>query len=435
MKEVAILQIHVVRPMESLFTIAQAYGIPMNQLIQVNEIPNPNQLVVGQTLIIPIVGKFHWVSPGESLYTISQMYNISMSELTRINQIASPAQIVPGTRLYIPPTPRPTVDVGAYIDPAVTRERSVEEINKVGEHLTFLTIFSYHINRDGTLSPLVDQPLINAAYQDDVAPLMVLANIEDGAFSTELATLLLTDEALQDKVLEESIRIMKEKGYLGLDFDLEYLGAENRERYNAFLRKAAARLRAEGFFISSALAPKTEDDQVGVLYEGHDYAAHGEIVDFIFFMTYEWGWSGGPPMAVSPINQVRRVMEYAVSRVPRNKIMMGIPLYGYDWTLPYVPGGRWAKVISPQQAIQLAAQYNVPIQYDPVAQAPHFNYQDAAGNTHEVWFEDARSIQAKFNLVKELGLRGFFYWSLGPAFPQNWLLIQDNFTVRKRVSP
>jgi len=142
---------------------------------------------------------------------------------------------------------------------------------------------------------------------------------------------------------------------------------------------------------------------------------------------------GGPPRAVSPINEVRRVMEYAISEVPRDKIMMGIPLYGYDWTLPYEQGGSWAKSISPQRAIELAQKYGVAIQYDPISQAPYFFYTDEQGRRHEVWFEDARSIQAKFNLAKELGIRGVFYWVLGNDFPQNWLLIQDNFNVRKRV--
>ncbi|KYD11742.1 hypothetical protein B4119_0008 [Parageobacillus caldoxylosilyticus] len=111
---------------------------------------------------------------------------------------------------------------------------------------------------------------------------------------------------------------------------------------------------------------------------------------------------------------------------------MGQNLYGYDWTLPYVPGGPYARAISPQQAIRLAAQHNVAIQYDTRAQAPHFRYRDENGKEHEVWFEDARSIQAKFNLVKELGLRGMSYWKLGLDFPQNWLLLTDNFTVVKR---
>jgi spore germination protein len=427
------LQIHLVKTGDTLWRISQAYGVSMEELIRTNKILNPSQLVVGQTIVIPIRGRYHWVARGETLYSISRLYNISLNELIKINRIYNPNQIPIGLRLYIPQQPRPSVDVNAYIDPRMTGAASAQIVNEVGEHLTFLAIFSYAVNRDGTLTPVTDQPSINAAYGDRVVPLMVLTNFEGGTFSQELATTVLTNSNLQDKILNEAIRIMDEKGYRGLDFDFEYLGRENRERYNSFLRKARTRLKEKGYFISSALAPKLSDEQKGILYEGHDYAAHGIIVDFIFFMTYEWGWSGGPPMAVSPIDQVRKVMEYALSVVPRNKIMMGIPLYGYDWTLPYVPGGRWAKSISPQAAIQLAVRYKQDIQYDPVSQAPFFHYTDENGARHVVWFEDARSIQAKFNLVKELGLRGFFYWVLGNDFPQNWLLIEDNFTVNKRV--
>ena len=427
------MQIHVVRPGDTLWRLSQAYGVPVNQLIESNKIPNPTRLVVGQTIVIPIVGSYHWVRPGESLYTISRQYNVPISELIRINQILNPNQIPVGLPLYIPPKPRPTIDVGAYIDPRLTGARSATIVDQVADNLTFLNVFSYQINTDGTLTPVNDQPSINAAYRHRAAPLMVLTNFTEGRFSIELATKILNDEALQDKILDEAIAIMEEKGYVGLDFDFEYLGAQNREPYNQFLRKAASRLREKGYFISTALAPKLSAGQIGTLYEGHDYKAHGEIVDFIFFMTYEWGWSGGPPMAVSPLNQVRKVMEYAVSVVPKNKIMMGMPLYGYDWTLPYVPGGKFARAISPQQAIELAVRYNARIEYDPIAQAPHFNYYDEQGREHEVWFEDARSVQASFNLVKELGIRGLFYWVLGYDFPQNWLLIQDNFLVRKRV--
>src|SRR5690606_10102289 len=130
----------------------------------------------------------------------------------------------------------------------------------------------------------------------------------------------------------------------------------------------------------------------------HDYAAHGTYSDFVVIMTYEWGYSGGPPMAVSPIGPVREVLEYALTEMPGNKILMGQNLYGYDWTLPFVPGGEYARAISPQQAIALARRMNAAIEYDYTAQAPFFRYIDEQGRTHEVWFEDARSIQAKFDL-------------------------------------
>ncbi|MNP15109.1 Spore germination protein YaaH [compost metagenome] len=183
------------------------------------------------------------------------------------------------------------------------------------------------------------------------------------------------------------------------------------------------------------MAPKTSATQQGRWYEAHDYRAHGQIVDFVVIMTYEWGYSGGPPQPVSPIGPVRKVLEYALTEIPAGKIMMGQNLYGYDWTLPYVQGGPFAKAVSPQAAIGLARQHGVSIAYDYRAQAPHFGYTDGEGKEHVVWFEDARSIQAKFNLLKELGIRGISYWKLGLPFPQNWLLLENNFVVVKKTPP
>ncbi len=428
------MQIHVIKPGDTLWRLSQQYNTPLNDLISANEIPNPDQLVIGQTLVIPIWGSYHWVQPGETLYGISLQYNLPLQALISINGIINPNRIPVGLRLYIPQAPRPSIEVGAYMDVQMTGGASASIVDKVGENLTYLTIFSYAVNRDGSLKQINDNAVIAAAYRQRVAPLMVLTNFEAGTFSTDLATTILSSEDLQNRVLDNAIAIIAEKGYLGLDVDFEYLGSANRERFNAFMEKAATRLHARNYLLSTALAPKLSRDQRGLLYEGHDYQSQGETNDFIFFMTYEWGWSGGPPMAVSPIDQVRRVLEYALTVVPRDKIMMGIPLYGYDWILPYVPGGPWARSISPQQAIALATRYRTTIQYDPTSQAPFFNYIDEQGRRHVVWFEDARSIQAKFDLVKELGIRGFFYWVLGREFPQNWLLIQDNFIVRKRVA-
>lgn len=426
------LQIHVIKPGDSLWNISNFYGSSVNSIVEANELTNPNQLIVGQSLVIPISGNYHIVRPGESLYEISKLYNLTVNELLNANRIQNPQQLPIGLRLYIPKV-RPLVDVLSYLDLNIIRNNTVKEINKVGEHLTYLSIFGYHINRDGTLKPVDDEEAITAAYQNKIVPLMAITNVEGDTFSNALATYIFSDENLQETILTEIIKTMQQKGFLGLDVDFEYVGRENREKYKEFLRRASRRLRPYGFTLSVALAPKLSDTQKGTLYEGHDYQGIGEIVDFVLLMTYEWGWSGGPPMAVAPINEVRKVVEYALTVIPPKKIMMGIPLYGYDWTLPYVKGGKWARGISPASATKLASKYNAAIQYDYTAEAPYFNYVDENKQEHVVWFEDARSIRAKFNLVKELNLRGFFYWVLGRDFPQNWLLIEDNFTVRKRV--
>ncbi len=262
---------------------------------------------------------------------------------------------------------------------------------------------------------------------------MIITNLENQAFSDELGRILLNDDTVKRRLLNEIVENAKRYGFYDIHFDFEYLRPEDREAYNQFLREARDLFHREGLEISTALAPKTSATQQGRWYEAHDYRAHGQIVDFVVLMTYEWGYSGGPPQAVSPIGPVRDVIEYALTEMPANKIVMGQNLYGYDWTLPYTAGGTPARAVSPQQAIVIADQNNASIQYDQTAQAPFFRYTDAENRRHEVWFEDARSIQAKFNLIKELNLRGISYWKLGLSFPQNWLLLSDQFNVVKKT--
>jgi spore germination protein len=262
--------------------------------------------------------------------------------------------------------------------------------------------------------------------------MMVVTNLEEGRFSDELGRIILTDEDFQNRLLNNIILTARRMNFRDVHFDMEFLPPEHREDYNNFLRKASQRLREEGLLMSTALAPKVSATQEGAWYEAHDYRVHGEVADFVVLMTYEWGYSAGPPLPVSPIGPVRDVVNYALTEIPGEKIMLGQNLYGYDWKLPFVEGGEYARAISPQEAIRLAWEHNTTILYDLQAQAPYFNYTAADGQEHIVWFEDARSIQAKFDLIKELSLRGISYWRLGLGFPQNWLLLNDSFYIIKR---
>ena len=154
----------------------------------------------------------------------------------------------------------------------------------------------------------------------------------------------------------------------------------------------------------------------------------GAAANSVLLMTYEWGYTYSPPMAVAPINQVRRVVEYAVTRIPAEKIDLGIPNYGYDWTLPFTEGISRARTIGNIEAVQLAAENNAEIFFSETAQSPYFFYNDGAAE-HEVWFEDVRSMQARFDLIKEFGLRGAGYWQIMRLFRANWILAEDNFRI------
>lgn len=427
-----IMQIHVVQRGESLYGIAQAYGISYEEIAEANEIPDPAQLVTGQALVVPIEGSYHIVHPGQSLYTISNLYGISVQELANMNNLSQTAVLQIGQPLKIPTQSKRAVNSFLYVEPRIPVAQSmVNEVrNRVGD-LAFLGMFSYQVHRDGSLTEPSTDGILQIARDAGVTNALVVSNLEDYAFNADLAHALFIDDAAQNQLFGNLIQIANDEGYGEIHFDFELLHPEDRELYNNFLRKARDRFHGAGFKISAAVAPKASDVTTGI-YGAHDYAALGEILDYVMLMTYEWGYTYSDPQAVSPIQPVRSVLNYAISVIPREKIFLGQNLYGYDWTSPFPPqGGPPARAISPQQAIALALERAAEIQYDPQSQAPFFQYYDETGTLHVVWFEDARSIQAKFDLMKELGIGGIMYWKLGLAFPQNWLLLHDNFNVRK----
>ncbi|TPG68328.1 LysM peptidoglycan-binding domain-containing protein [Brevibacillus laterosporus] len=424
------MTIYVVRPGDSLYRIANRYNTSVEQIANDNDLNPQQMLVVGQSLVI-VTPKQYRVQPGDTLYQIGIRFNVSIQQLVAANGLSASEPLYPGMVLIIPLAPKPMIEVNAYIEPrkdlAVTEQIAREAV----PYLTYIAPFSYQIKRDGTLSLLALDDLPTIAASSGATLMMVITNLENHQFSAELGGEILNDEQKQDRLLDEITRRAKEYGFSDIHFDIEHLYPKDREAYNKFLRKARDRLHANGYLISTALAPKTSATQQGQWYEAHDYRTHGEIVDFVIIMTYEWGYSGGPPMAVSPIGPVRHVLEYALTEIPSKKIMMGQNLYGYDWTLPYRPGGQYAKVVSPKEAVNLARRYQQSILYDQVAQAPHFRYYDERGREHQVWFEDARSMRAKFSLLQELDLRGISYWKLGIPFKQNWVLLEQTFQIEK----
>jgi len=422
------LIIHVVKPGESLYSIANFYGASSNRIASENELTDPNKLVVGQSLVITEGTSKHKVQQGQSIYVIASQYGVRVRDILAANPNINPSQLSVGQIINIPikTEKRGTIEVNGYAFPNI----DMGVLRKTLPYLTYLSIFSYEVNADGTLKPINDKPLIDAARAAGVAPLMVITNLSEGGFSSDLAKTILTDNEVQDKLINNVIENLRAKNYRGLDVDFEFIYPENREDYNNFLRKVTSRLRPLGYTVTTAVAPKTAADQKGLLYEAHDYPVHGALVDHVIIMTYEWGYTYGPPLAVAPVNEVRKVLNYAVTAIPRNKIFMGIPNYGYDWTLPFVQGSS-AKTVTNTGAVDLAASENAAIQYNTVSQAPYFNYYDDNRKQHVVWFEDARSIEAKLELVDEYDLGGVSYWTINRYFPQNWLVLSSMYDIAK----
>ena len=422
--------VHVVRTQETVGSIAESYGVDPARLAADNAVPPSGALAVGQTLVVRFPRQVHAVRSGETLTSIADRYGISLRQLWRNNwSLGGQSVIHPGDVLvisYFDEKLGPAV-LNGYAYPFIDQALLDAQL----PYLTTLAPFTYGITASGSLLPLEDDRLLAAARQRGTRPVMHLSTLtESGQFDTKRGALVLTDEAVQSQLITEILQTVRYRGYAGVDVDFEYLPGRLAAAYAAFLARLRRLLAAQGFVLWAALAPKASAAQPGLLYEGHDYAAVAAASDAVLLMTYEWGYTAGPPMAVAPLPNVRAVLDYAVTEIPPDKILLGVPNYGYDWPLPFVQGVTRAQSISNQRAIELAIQYDIAIQYDETAQSPYFHYTDTAGTVHEVWFEDARSLSAKLRLIAEYGFLGAGVWNLMRPFSQLWLAADALYDIR-----
>lgn len=380
------MEIYVVKAGDTVYKIAAEQGVPADTIIYNNQLEDPYPLSIGQALLL---------TKGES------------------------AQV------------KKAVETGGYAYPYISPDVLAQTL----PYLSRLFVFSYGFTPQGDLIPPQndDTFMIEMASASGTAPILTVTPFgPDGRFNNYLISQVANNMEVQQRFINQLVETVQQKGFRGVDIDFEYILAQDRIPFAQFVANVREAVNAIGYPVSVALAPKTSDSQKGTLYEGKDYALLGEAADSVLLMTYEWGYTYGPPMAVAPINMVRQVVEYALTRIPAEKISLGIPNYGYDWTLPFEQGVSRARTISNVQAPLTAYNNNAQIQFDETAQSPFFRYYKD-GKEHEVWFEDVRSMKAKFDLVEEYNLRGMGYWQIMRLFRANWLLLADRFWIQHNL--
>lgn len=425
------MYVYSVKKGDTTATVAKTHFIREQELRQINGLTS-SKLTPGLNLIIP--GKpstlvHHTVGAGESLTSIARQYDVTVAAVAGTNGLSDHAKLEMGQILFVP-VPMKTkreIEVNGYLIPSGTSaDRST--VATSGQ-LTYATIFSYHANFKGDLIPLSANDALSALDQHGVLPLLSVTNYDGTTFSPDLAHTIIHSSDLSTKLFESIEKSLEKETYRGVNIDFEHLQPDDRSAYNAFIQKLADRMHQKGYSVSIAVGPKTKNEPNAAWMGAFDYETLGSLVDFIMLMTYEWGWVGGPPMAIAPLNQVRAVLEYAISVIPREKILMGIPTYGYDWDIPDTKNNL-ATGISPLGAQNLAIDNEATIRFDIMSASPMFRYR-VGDQEHEVWYEDAKSILAKFHLVYDMQLRGISFWVLGQPFPQLYDLVTETFHVKK----
>ena len=430
------MDIYTVQSGDTLYSIAGRFGVPEGRIATDNFIPDPSRLTVGRSLIIQYPSETYTVSEGDTLFSIAAATDTTLTRLWQNNpSLGGRTDIYPGQVINVRYGGEKLGEIAAngYAYPFVNEN----VLRATLPFLTYLSIFSYGFLEDGSLIEPIggDDKLLALAREYGTVPMLTLTSITpDGTFSTEKVDRLLASPEHYRSVARSLAESAAAKGYGGVDLDFEYIPTDHAEAYADFAGEVKRALPA-GYELFVSLAPKTSATQPGILYEGHRYDLLGEVADRVLLMTYEWGYKYGPPLAVSPLPQVERVLRYGVSEIEPGKIFMGVPNYAYDWRLPYLRGETVARTISNEEALTIAAERRAQIGFDGEAATPYFNYyaEDPTGETaeHVVWFDDARSMAAKLELIDRFALGGGGVWNVMYFFPALWTLLNAKYDIRK----
>ena len=378
-----------------------------------------------------MITEIYVVQPGDTLTTITERYQVSPADLSLLNGSSIMEPLVVGQAILIPAVQKAIQSFGYFHLEALDDLELV--LAQLGEYFSLGGVFQSPVTTGGAIVIPADEAMTRAVEllkASQVGPLMVITNLSEKGFDTELAKAVIGDPAVKAILVRNIAVLLQHYGFAGVNVDFENLAPDDRDQFTDFISSIQQTLHPDGYLVTLTVPPKNTDVPAdNPSYKAFDYQALGKVADFIFIMTYDWGNLGSPPRAVAPLDEVRKVLEYARQTIPLPKIIQGIPLYGYNWQLPYGPESK-TTTVNLVEPVELARRYQAAIHYDPVAQSPFFNYVEESGQEHMVWFEDARSVKAKYKTAWNFGLGGVGFWSstnIPYGFPQNWPIFSQLF--------
>lgn len=317
---------------------------------------------------------------------------------------------------------------------AVNEEESIQSFKANIQFIDIVGPQVYKVDSNGVFTGSVDPRMLSLAKQHKVKvmPLLINAGFDQPAFHA-----LLKNSRAQDRAVQTMLALCRENRFYGIQFDFENILVTDKDALTAFYRKAAKVLHDNGFAISIAVVPRINDDPGPTSYHQwiykywrgvYDYKALADVSDFISFMTYDQHTNLTPPGPVAGMPWMIQCIEFVLRSVPAEKISIGFPFYSTHW-YPYAKNDQeqhtWGKQWSYLEARAIADRHRAEIRWDDREKVHYTTFCNEALNEH-IYFEDARSLQAKLELLKKYKFRGFSIWRLGNEDPEVWKILSKH---------
>lgn len=428
------MEIYIAKQGDTLQSVADMFGLPVEKLANDNGLDPRDDLLAGQSLVIAHPLQVYTVRQGDNLSDIASRFNVSVIQLLINNPFLSEREyIYPGETLVI----SYDTSKGRIITHGNTTPNIDERIlRKTLPFLSYISILNYTATEEGDIITHYDDTnIIQTSKAYGVVPLMLLTTLTlQGVANINIIYSILLSDEFQNNIIENLLRILREKGYAGVNISFENINSSNISLYENYFRRIADRLTAEGYQVFLTANPNLSTIGDEVVFERVDYSVLSEHAQNIIFMSYEWAERHITPSPISSYHQTDIFLSYILNNIPAEKVIIGVATIGYDWELPYIPRITNVYSLSFGRAEELARNVGAVINYDELSKTPFFRYTSGNNIEHIVWYINSSSINASLELVSKYGLGGISIWNITIFNPQLWLIISSQYEIEKFYS-
>lgn len=286
--------------------------------------------------------------------------------------------------------------------------RALETLRQQSSHIDVYADFAYQLQPDGQFIGQVNQQVLQESIDQGIAPLILFHNFNGKIFDPLPLRTVLSSTSSQRDCIRHMINLLP-PNIAGVHVDFEGVEASFRIPFLAFLESLKATLHSRGLLLTIAIPAKRTEWEA----PGYDFAGIGRLCDSITIMTYDEHFSGGSPGPVASLPWMTQALDYAIRYIPNEKILLGIPAYGYDWS------NQPTRLVPMRDIPELVSRTNARVLWSDQAVEPYFYYWQGRLR-HTVWFENELSVKVRLGFLKSYRLRGIAIWRLGYETSRFW---------------
>jgi spore germination protein YaaH len=293
--------------------------------------------------------------------------------------------------------------------------RAINTLRQQSSHIDTYADFAFRLLPDGQFVGQTNQQALQEAQVQDIAPLILFHNFNGNIFDPQPLRTILSSSAAQRNCINQIMNLLPPSA-AGIQIDFEGVEAPYRIPFLTFLESLGASLHEKGLLLTITVPAKRSKWEA----PGYDFSGIGRLCDFITLMTYDEHYAGGTPGPIAGLPWMTQALDYVINYIPHGKILLGIPVYGYDWS------NEPTRMIPQRDISDLVSRTNSRILWSDQAVEPYFYYWKGR-NRHTVWFENEISAKIRFGFLKTYRLKGIAIWRLGYETNRFWQEVSRKF--------